>query len=337
MEAAANTVPVVTLTGFLGSGKSTLLNAVLGRREMPPVAVIVNELGEIPIDHALLENVTEGIAVLRSGCVCCAVRSDLEYTLRDLYLKRVRRVIPDFRAVLLETTGLADPGPVLQTLFSQPVRELRYTAGIVVTTVDCTHAAETLSAYPEAMRQIAVADRLVLTKADVSGPDELRAAGEWLDSLNPAAPRVVAAKGGAALEDLFGRGFPDGLHAQAAEMERWFTAAESNPRHANTIRAYSYSMPLPLEWERVHMALKELLARHGERILRAKGVLQIVGVDQPLVLQAVHHTLYPPDLLSGWAGQPRESRLVVIVDGIEREVVDRAVAACSAARLPVTR
>jgi G3E family GTPase len=103
---------------------------------------------------------------------------------------------------------------------------------------------------------------------------------------------------------------------------RWsggFTAADSNPRHANTIRAYSYSMALPLEWERVHTALKELLAHHGERILRAKGILQIVGVDQPLVLQAVHHTLYPPDLLSGWAGQPRESRLVVIVDGIERE------------------
>jgi G3E family GTPase len=328
MEAAADTVPVVTLTGFLGSGKSTLLNAVLGRSETPPVAVIVNELGEIPIDHALLENVTEGIAVLRSGCVCCAVRSDLEYTLRDLYLKRVRGVIPDFRAVLLETTGLADPGPVLQTLFSQPVRELRYTAGIVVTTVDCTHAAETLSAYPEAMRQVAVADRLVLTKADLGGPTELQAVGDWIDSLNPAAPRVVATKGAAALEDLFGTGFPEGLHTQADEMVRWFPAVDSNPRHATSIRAYSYSIALPLEWERVHTALKELLTRHGERILRAKGLLQIVGIDQPLVLQAVHHTLYPPDLLSGWAGWPRESRLVVIVDGIEREVIDRAVAAC---------
>lgn len=331
MEAAADTVPVVTLTGFLGSGKSTLLNAVLGRSEMPPVAVIVNELGEIPIDHALLENVTEGIAVLRSGCVCCAVRSDLEYTLRDLYLKRVRGVIPDFRAVLLETTGLADPGPVLQTLFSQPVRELRYTAGIVVTTVDCTHAAETLSAYPEAMRQVAIADRLILTKADLGGPDELRAVGDWIDSLNPGAFRVVATKGAAALEDLFGRGFPEDLHTPADEMARWFPAADSNPRHATTIRAYSYSIPLPLEWERVRTELKELLACHGERILRAKGLLQIVGVDHPLVLQAVHHTLYPPDLLSGWAAQPRESRLVVIVDGIEREIIDRAVAACSAA------
>ena len=335
MEAAADTVPVVTLTGFLGSGKSTLLNAVVGRSEMPPVAVIVNELGEIPIDHALLENVTEGIAVLRSGCVCCAVRSDLEYTLRDLYLKRVRRVIPDFRAVLLETTGLADPGPVLQTLFSQPVRELRYTAGIVVTTVDCTHAAETLSAYPEAMRQIAVADRLVLTKSDLSSADELRVTEDWIDTLNPAAARIVTSKGSASLEELFGRGFPDALHTEAAEIERWFTA-ESHPRHANTIQAYSYSIPSPLEWERVHVALKTLLADHGEHILRAKGLLQIVGIDQPVVLQAVHHTLYPPDVLSGWAGYPRESRLVVIVDGIAREIVDRAVAACTVAGLPLT-
>jgi G3E family GTPase len=157
----------------------------------------------------------------------------------------------------------------------------------------------------------------------------LRAVGDWIDSLNPAAPRVVATKGAAALEDLFGTGFPEDLHTQADEMVRWFPDMDSNPRHATTIRAYSYSIALPLEWERVHTALKELLTRHGERILRAKGLLQIVGIDQPLVLQAVHHTLYPPDLLSGWAGQPRESRLVVIVDGIEREVIDRAVAACS--------
>ena len=331
MEAAADTVPVITLTGFLGSGKSTLLNAVLGRSAMPPVAVIVNELGEIPIDHALIENVTEGIAVLPSGCVCCAVRSDLEYTLRDLYLKRVRRVIPDFHAVLLETTGLADPGPVLQTLFSQPARELRYTAGIVLTTVDCTHAAETLSVYPEAMRQIAMADRLVLTKSDLSNPHELEATEDWIDTLNPAAPRIVTTKGNAALEELFGRGFPDALHTESAEMDRWFTAAEPHPSHANTIRAYSYSIPSPLEWERVHAALKDLLASHGEHILRAKGLLQIVGIDQPVVLQAVHHTLYPPDLLSGWSGQPHGSRLVVIVDGVERETVDRAVAACSTA------
>jgi G3E family GTPase len=306
------------------------LNAVLGRSAMPPVAVIVNELGEIPIDHALIENVTEGIAVLRSGCVCCAVRSDLEYTLRDLYLKRVRRVIPDFRAVLLETTGLADPGPVLQTLFSQPVRELRYTAGIVLTTVDCTHAAGTLSAYPEAMRQIATADRLVLTKSDLSSPHELQATEDWIDTLNPAAPRIVIAKGSAPLDELFGSGFPDALHTQAAEMYRWFTVGR-HPSHANTIRAYSYSIPSPLEWDRIHTALKNLLAAHGQHILRAKGLLQIVGIDQPVVLQAVHHTLYPPDLLSGWAGHSRESRLVVIVDGIDREIVDRAVAACESA------
>jgi G3E family GTPase len=237
-------VPVVTLTGFLGSGKSTLLNAVLGRSEMPPVAVIVNELGEIAIDHELIESVSEGIALLRSGCVCCAVRSDLEYTLRDLYLKRVRGVIPEFRAVLLETTGLADPGPVLQTLFSQPVRELRYTAGRVVTTVDCSHASETLASYTEAARQIAVADRIVLTKTDLSSQQERQAAEDWIDSLNPGAPRVVVNKGSAGLEELFGRGFPDGLHI---ELEQGFTDS-----HANTIKAYSYSIAARLEWERVH-------------------------------------------------------------------------------------
>lgn len=331
MEAHSDTVPVITLTGFLGSGKSTLLNAVLGSEAMPPVAVIINELGEISIDHALIENVTDGIAVLASGCVCCAVRSDLEYTLRDLYLKRVRRIIPDFRAVLLETTGLADPGPVLQTLFSQPARELRYVAGAVLTTVDCTHAPGALSAHPEAMRQIAVADRLILTKSDLCGTDNLRATEEWVDTLNPSAPRIAAVKGRAKLEELFGDGFPHALHVEALETP-WVVAPEGHTRHSNTIRAYSYSIAEPLEWERVAGAFKTLLIAYGDRILRAKGLLQIVGIEQPVVLQAVHHTLYPPDLLSGWAGRQRESRLVVIVDGIERKTIDRAVAACSTAQ-----
>jgi G3E family GTPase len=315
---------VITLTGFLGSGKSTLLNALLGNESMPPMAVIVNELGEIPIDHALIENVTEGIAVLRSGCVCCAVRSDLEYTLRDLYLKRIRGVIPDFRAVLLETTGLADPGPVLQTLFSAPARELRYAAGAVVTTVDCTHAQRTLSGYPEGMRQIAVADRLILTKSDLCRADEMQATAEWITELNPNASRIAAVKGQVAPEELFGEGFRDTLHAEALEQRR-VAAPEGHVAHAHTIRAYSYAIPGPLDWERVRETFKTLLTRHGERILRAKGLLQIVGIEQPVVLQAVHHTLYPPDLLAGWAGRQRESHLVVIVDGLERGIIDRAI------------
>jgi G3E family GTPase len=324
VDETSELVPVVTLTGFLGSGKSTLLNALLGHERMPPTAVIVNELGEIPIDHALIERVTEGIALLRSGCVCCAVRSDLEYTLRDLYLRRVRGVIPDFRTVLLETTGVADPGPVLQTLASHPVREQRYCVGAVVTVVDCVNIAESLARYTEAARQIAVADRLILTKSDLSTEEALTALEKRLQSLNPVASCVRVVKGRAAPEQVLGEHFAHECALPA--VTAWtHTRPATHGRHGDNINVHCYRIPYAVAWEELSSGLKGLLHAHGDKVLRIKGILQVSGIEEPVVLQGVHHDLYPPELLSSWSRVGRGGRLVVIVDGLEQAVVDEAI------------
>jgi G3E family GTPase len=329
MVESSELVPVVTLTGFLGSGKSTLLNALLRHERMPPTAVIVNELGEIPIDHALIESVTEGIALLRSGCICCAVRSDLEYTLRDLYLRRTRGALPDFRIVLLETTGMADPGPVLQTLCSQPVREQRYTVGTVVTAVDCVHIGESLARHAEAARQIAVADRLVLTKSDLSTEQAVAAVEDHLQSLNPVAACVRIVKGRATPEQVLGEQI---AHAPALLAATPWADTRSHEPHSGNVNAYCYRIPHALDWEELSNGLKELLHAHGDKVLRIKGILQISGIEQPVVLQGVHHSMYPPELLSSWSRVGHGGRLVVIVDRLERSVVDEAVQSCTLPR-----
>jgi G3E family GTPase len=324
MVESSELVPVVTLTGFLGSGKSTLLNALLGHERMPPTAVIVNELGEIPIDHALIESVTEGVALLRSGCVCCAVRSDLEYTLRDLYLRRVRGILPDFRTVLLETTGVADPGPILQTLSSRPIREQRYSVGTVVTVVDCSNIGLSLARYAEAARQIAVADRLILTKSDLCTEQAIAAVAEHLQSLNPVAACVRVVKGRAAPEQVLGKQVTH--EAALPAVSPW---SDTIPRmrgpHSGNVNACCYSIPHALDWEDLRTGLQALLDAHGDQVLRIKAILQISGIEQPVVLHGVHHSLYPPELLSSWSRAGRGGRLVVIVDGLEQAIVDEAV------------
>jgi G3E family GTPase len=330
VDTRQETIPIVTLTGFLGSGKSTLLNALLQDDRMPPSAIIVNELGEIPIDHALLEHVTEGIALLPSGCVCCAVRTDLEYTLRDLYIKRVRGLIPDFQAVLLETTGMADPGPVLQTLSSHAVREQRYRLGPVITTVDCTYARQAIADYSEARQQIAIADRLILTKSDLSTAEERHATQQRIAEINPLAPCISVIKGQAVPAMVLGKDFPSHSYT-AAPASPWANAVASHALHGrgardSAIQAYCYVVAAPLDWNRVSGALKELLGLYGDRLLRIKGLLQIVDVEAPVILQAVHHSLYPPEVLPAWPAGDRDSRLVIIADGVERTAIDAFIA-----------
>lgn len=346
MNVLTDTVPVVTLTGFLGSGKSTLLNALLGSGALPPTAIIVNEFGEIPLDHRLIESVTDGIALLRSGCVCCAVRSDLEYTLRDLYLKRIRGVIPNFAAVLLETSGLADPGPVLQTLFAHSAREFRYRVGPVVATVDCVHAEGTLLAYRESVRQVAVADRLILTKVDLCTTEQRVVVEKRLECVNRFSPRITVIKGNAKPSVVLGD-WIDSIgnmnHDARAPMlfeqgafesvldPRSLTPAGLGIGHSVGIRALSCRFGEPLDWDELSRAVADLLAGHGDRILRMKGIVDLSGVERPVVIHAVHHTAYPPEQLREWASSRRESCIVFIVDGLDQSVIDRAMG-CVAAR-----
>src|SRR5215475_4544193 len=188
-------IPVTLLTGFLGSGKTTVLNHVLKQPDMAATAVIVNEFGEIGIDHLLVERASEDVVLLNSGCLCCTVRGDIVDTLTNLFIDRVKGKVPFFTRVAIETTGLADPAPILHTLMTDPIVAARYMLDGVVTTVDAVNGAGTLDRQPEALKQAAVADRLVLTKTDLADADAVAGLKARLAALNPAAEVAAAAQG----------------------------------------------------------------------------------------------------------------------------------------------
>src|SRR5216683_2761216 len=213
-------IPVTLLTGFLGSGKTTVLNHVLKEPGMAATAVIVNEFGEIGLDHLLVERSSEDVVLLNSGCLCCTVRSDIVDTLTNLFVDRVKGKIPFFTRVAIETTGLADPAPILHTLMTNPIVAARYMLDGVVTTVDAVNGAGTLDRQPEAVKQAAVADRLIVTKSDLAEPAALASLEARLRALNPGAPLLRAEHGAVDPSVLFGLGLFD-PQTKSVEVRRW--------------------------------------------------------------------------------------------------------------------
>src|SRR5215467_15812686 len=213
-------IPVTLLTGFLGSGKTTVLNHVLKQPGMAATAVIVNEFGEIGLDHLLVERSSEDVVLLNSGCLCCTVRNDIVDTLTSLFVDRAKNKVPWFTRVVIETTGLADPAPILHTLMTEPIVAARYMLDGVVTTVDAVNGAGTLDRQPESVKQAAVADRLLVTKTDLAGAEALSALRARLAALNPSAPIVTVAGGAVDPERLFNLGFYDPA-TKSIDVQRW--------------------------------------------------------------------------------------------------------------------
>lgn len=307
MSPLLDSVPIAVLTGFLGSGKSTLLNGLLRSGSLPPTAIVINEFGEVAIDHALIEGVTEGVMLLSSGCVCCAVRSDLEAALRDLHLKRVRGLIPDYEAVILETTGLADPGPVLQTLTSRTIREMRYRLGPVIATLDAQNGMAALESHHEAVQQVAIADRVILTKTDlVPDPAKVIALAR---EINPSVP-IVRSSATPTSEAIFG----DSLLSELPQV-RTYPSDGHHYHHLSGISSYGRVIEGALDWDRVETLVRSFLQRNGERVLRFKALLHLRGIDEVTALHGVHHTLYPPQLIS--AGRTENvSRVSLVGDNL---------------------
>lgn len=338
-------IPVTVLTGFLGAGKTTLLNALLKRPELADTAVLINEFGEIGLDHLLVERVDADTVLLNAGCLCCTVRGDLSRALGDLADKadagrKIRRAV-------IETTGLADPAPIIATLMADPAIVRRYRLDGIVTLVDAAAGTATLDAHHEAVKQAAVADRLVLTKTDLA-PDTgaLRAR---LARLNPGAPVVVAAHGAvdpAAILDC-------GLYraeTKAPDVARWLNEEgfathgalhthgaghgrahghhhhgdhhHDVNRHDARIRAACFRFEAPLRWEGLATWLQMLVATRGESLLRVKGILNLAGEDRPVAIHAVQHLFHPPVRLPAWPeGDDRASRLVFILRDLDPKVV----------------
>ena len=329
------------LTGFLGSGKTTVLNHVLKHPEMAATAVIVNEFGEIGLDHLLVERSSEDVVLLNSGCLCCTVRNDIVDTLTSLFVDRVKGKVPFFTRVAIETTGLADPAPILHTLMTEPIVAARYMLDGVVTTVDAVNGAGTLDRQPEAVKQAAVADRLLLTKTDLSEPTVRQAFEARLALLNPSAPIIRVGRGAIDPALLFNLGFFDPA-TKSVDVQRWlrdeaFASGDDHEhdhnhldrnRHDDRIRAFCITRDRPISWGVLSGWLDGLATMRGDDLLRFKAIVALSDrPDQPVVLHGVQHFFHPPVLLPQWPSEDRRTRMVFITRDLPQEAIEATLTA----------
>ncbi len=333
-------IPVTVLTGFLGAGKTTLLNRLLKAPELAGCAVLINEFGEIGLDHLLVDKLDDDVVLLNAGCLCCTVRGDLVRALRDLASRA--EAGQEIRRVVIETTGLADPAPILQTLMSDPAVLSAYRLDGVVTLVDAAAGMATLDTQVEAVKQAAMADRLVLTKTDIAAPAAVAALRARLAALNPQAPLLGADAAPAALLDAGdfttqGR-IPEVAAWLEREAHRHHHHHHHDPnRHDAGIEACGFVFDEPLPWQGVATWLEMLALTRGESILRVKGLLNIAGEDRPVVVHGVQHVFHPPLMLAAWPqDHDHRSRLTLVLRNLPRQVVEEGLSAfVSAARQSV--
>ena len=333
MATAAARIPAHVLTGFLGSGKTTLLNRLLQDPLLGDCAVLINEFGAVGVDHHLVDRVEGDMVLLASGCICCTVRGDLAQALRALYARREAGSIPAFNRVVIETTGLADPVPVLATLMFDRILQNHFEVGSVVTTVDALNGAANLQEFAACRKQATSADRLVLTKLDLADPHAAQALRQDLQALNPAAqllaagdpeccaalllaaPDAQADPAGVALARRSGSGLRSAFFASGA------AAPQAAPSHGD-IHSFVMRIPQAMDWTVFGIWLSLLLHAHGERVLRVKGLLQVQGAHTPVVVHGVQQLVYPPTHLARWPDGPRASELVFIVRGLEQAAIE---------------
>jgi G3E family GTPase len=322
----AGRIAVSIVTGFLGSGKSTLINKLLKRPDMNRVAVIVNEFGEQSVDHDLIEVSSEQMMLLNNGCLCCVLRGDLQETLRDLFVKRRTGEIIDFDRVVIETTGLADPAPVMQTLMSDTMLQGQYRLDCVVSLADAVNGIGQLDTMQEPVKQAALADRIVITKSDLVDEAAVRALEARLRELNPNAPMKRAVNGEIDLAFLVDVGLTSS-RSRLEDVERWMGAEPHDEhghvhRHDASVTSFSLRYDKPFTWSAFSQCMEVLTALRGPDLLRVKGLVNVEGHNGPLVVQGVQHLFHPPIELADWPSADRASRLVFITRGIQRGTVE---------------
>jgi len=330
-DAPPDFTPVTLITGFLGSGKTTLLQRLLRDPALSDTAVLINEFGEIGFDHHLLERIDETMVMLQSGCVCCTIRGELSTAIKDLHSWRERGLLPAFRRLVIESTGLADPFPILSTVRSDPVLRHHFCLGNVITTVDAVNGARQLDGQPESIKQVAVADRLVLTKTDLATAEVANRLTKRLRHINPGAPLLRSAEDDLDADALLSTdadGDGDGVERwQPADRHR--DTPEDHHRHADDIRTLALSLDGPVDWTRFGIWLTMLLHRHGNEVLRVKGILDVADAVTPVAVHAVQHLVHPPRHLGAWPDGERLSRLVFITRGLDPAVIERSFRAFS--------
>lgn len=344
-------IPITVLTGFLGSGKTTLLKALLNEPDMAGTAVIVNEFGEVGIDDALIEAAEEETVLLPSGCVCCAVRGDLVEALNRLFAQAQDGTIPALNRVVLETSGLADPAPIAHTLMTEEDLFRIFQLDGIITTVDAELIGTQLDGHFEPAKQIAVADRLVLTKTDRAGAEQSAAAKTKIRALNPAAELTSMICGNGAAQLVANLGAFEPIAAKQ-HAEGWLASAryehdencadphcshhdheagphdshphDAHPRHhthTHGIQSFALTYDEPLDGTKLSFVMELLRQHHGDKLLRVKGIAHIAGEPLPFVIHGVQHMFYPPTTLDAWPSDDRRSKFVFITKDLGEEKV----------------
>jgi G3E family GTPase len=315
MSEAANTVPVTILTGFLGSGKTTVLNHLLRQPSLADTVVIVNEFGAVGLDHLLIEQAIEDAVLLKNGCICCTVRGDIADTLDMLWQRRDAGELPPFRRIAIETTGLADPAPVAHALLAEPGARYACRLDGIVTTVDALHGAMQFDRQPEARRQVAMADRILLTKTDLANASQITDTEARIATLNATAPLRRVVSGAVDATDVFDLG-PD-----SARLEQWLRPLDAHghqhlPFRHGEIGSVVLRHDTPIAWPLLQRWLESVLSLRGDSVLRLKGIVWLEGETRPIVLQGVHHVLHPPVYLDRPVQPAGATRIVLITRGL---------------------
>lgn len=309
--AADTRIPLTVLTGFLGAGKTTLLRDALSRAELTDTAVIINELGEVSIDHLIVRSVNDRVAVLGSGCVCCALLDELSTTLVDLLERAARGEVPAPRRVIVETTGMADPSPIVTTLSDDPRVSERFRLDGVLTVVDAEHGAAQLARHPEARQQVIAADHVVINKVDRADEAQITALEESVRALNPLATTDRATQGALSPARWTGALRRPLRHADLAALTLQRPAA----RHSQSVRSFAIELDGPVRWTSFSLWLSLLTQMNGEGLLRFKALLHVKGEGLPVVVHAVGHVVYPAEMLAAWPDEGRQTRMVFIAQG----------------------
>ncbi len=310
-------VPLVVVTGFLGAGKTTLVRELLKTPQGADTLVIVNEFGEVGIDDALLKSGGDATILLGNGCLCCVLRSDLQRTLMDILAERARGEIVPFQQIILETSGLADPVPILQTLTADRGLASQLHVQAVVTVIDAVLGLKTLDATAEARRQVAVADRIVLTKTDLATSAQIADIEAELHAINPSLSIARATHGVVS---------PDVILADNAALTEPIYPPRERGRHTSDVESFALRFDKPLDWTAIELVLEMLARLRGPDILRAKGLLNVRGCQGPVVVHQVQHLTAKPVELERWPSEDRTSRLVFITRDIPRADIEQLIA-----------
>jgi len=339
--ADAGPIPINLITGYLGSGKTTLLRHILSSADFARSLVLINEFGEIGLDHLLIGNVAANSVLFENGCICCSIRGDF----RKAMLEALGANAGGYGRVFLEMTGLADPAPVIAAITGDPVLRHHYRLGNIIATVDAVHWSDELDKDATVFRQIAVADRILLTKPDLVSEEAVTRSIAQIRQINPAATIAASTMGNVDTGILIGRDIYSPA-TKSAEAGSWFAPdlkrqsvgangdserkrrasffAERVESHTEGIQSIAISIPDPIDWHAFGLWLTLMAHRHGERILRIKGIVRLIDSDQPVVLHGVQSLLHPAEHLPEWPAGDRTSKIIMIVRGLNRAEIERS-------------